>query len=338
MSANKYALLRYRIIDRCLSNASRPYPNKEQLREACEEALYGSSGENISISTIEKDLWAMRNESELGFYAPIAYSKEHRGYFYEEEGYTIQNISLNEEEIESIRFAATTLLQFKGIPIFNQYEHAIEKIIDRLEISPQLNDKTSISFVQFEQSEKQRGTEYLSPLLKAIKENRRVYFSYQKFGEKQENEYEVEPYLLKEYRNRWYLIGKVSGKETFRTFGLDRFESLKITEKNFKSEQDFNSDNFFKHSIGISRLDDAPSKVLIRFDVSEEPYLRTQAIHHSQQIQNHSEYITVELYVLETYELYSLIMSFGAKAVVLEPVGMRNRISDMLQKAIKNYS
>ena len=61
MPANKYALLRYRIIDRCISNSLNPFPTKEDLRSACEEALYGSDGENISISTIEKDIWAMDN-------------------------------------------------------------------------------------------------------------------------------------------------------------------------------------------------------------------------------------------------------------------------------------
>jgi hypothetical protein len=78
MPANKYALLRYRIIDRCLTNPARPFPSKEALRLACEEALYGSDGEHISISTIEKDLWAMRNESELGYHAPIAYHRDER--------------------------------------------------------------------------------------------------------------------------------------------------------------------------------------------------------------------------------------------------------------------
>ena len=62
MPANKYALLRYRIIDRCLTNRMRPHPTKEDLSKACEEGLYGSEGEHISISTIEKDLWAMRGE------------------------------------------------------------------------------------------------------------------------------------------------------------------------------------------------------------------------------------------------------------------------------------
>ena len=110
MPANKYALLRYRIIDRCINNRSHPYPTKEDLRYACEEALYGSDGENISVSTIEKDIWAMRNESELGYYAPIAYHRDQRGYYYEEEGYSINEISLNDEDLEAIKFAANTLV------------------------------------------------------------------------------------------------------------------------------------------------------------------------------------------------------------------------------------
>ena len=79
MPANKYALLRYRIIDRCLTNKAKPFPSKEDLRQECEDVLYGSDGINISTSTIEKDMWAMRNESELGYYAPIEYHKTHKG-------------------------------------------------------------------------------------------------------------------------------------------------------------------------------------------------------------------------------------------------------------------
>ena len=68
MPANKYALLRYRIIDRCINNRGRPFPTREQLRQECEDALYGSGGEAISLSTIDKDINAMRNEGELGYY------------------------------------------------------------------------------------------------------------------------------------------------------------------------------------------------------------------------------------------------------------------------------
>jgi hypothetical protein len=85
MPANKYALLRYRIIDRCLTNKGKTFPSREDLREACADALYGSGADQISLSTIDKDIWAMKNESELGYYAPIEYNRTHKGYFYTEE-------------------------------------------------------------------------------------------------------------------------------------------------------------------------------------------------------------------------------------------------------------
>ena len=75
MPSNKYALFRYRIIDKLISNKYKPYPSKEDLRNACEDELYGIGSERIFDSTIEKDLWAMRNESLLGYNAPIKYSK-----------------------------------------------------------------------------------------------------------------------------------------------------------------------------------------------------------------------------------------------------------------------
>ena len=130
MPANKYALLRYRIIDRCLTNPGKPFPTKEELRQACEDALYGSDGEHISISTVEKDLWAMRNEADLGFYAPIEYHRDERGYHYTEEGYSINDVQLNDDDLDAIRFATNTLIQFRDLPIFQQFDQALGKIAD----------------------------------------------------------------------------------------------------------------------------------------------------------------------------------------------------------------
>ena len=139
MPANKYALLRYRIIDRCLTNPGKPFPTKEELRQACEEALYGSDGVHISISTVEKDLWAMRNEADLGYYAPIEYHRDERGYHYTEEGYSINDVQLNDDDLDAIRFATNTLIQFRDLPIFQQFDQALGKIADRLAVSPNLD-------------------------------------------------------------------------------------------------------------------------------------------------------------------------------------------------------
>ncbi|MFT5280216.1 MAG: putative DNA-binding transcriptional regulator YafY, partial [Bacteroidia bacterium] len=176
MPANKYALLRYRIIDDCLTNKRKRFPTKEDIQYACEQALYGSSGERVSISTIEKDLWAMKNEGDLGFYAPIVYSKLEKGYHYEDEDYTIKEISLSHEEKDAIRFAANTLFQFKDLSIFDQFGSAIQKIFDRLNISPEMQDEAIERYVQFESTPVAKGSELLPIILQSIKDTRSIRF------------------------------------------------------------------------------------------------------------------------------------------------------------------
>ena len=319
MPANKYALLRYRIIDDCLTNKARRFPTKEGMQYACEQALYGSSGERISISTIEKDMWAMKNEGELGYYAPIAYSKLEKGYYYEEADYTIKEISLSVEDKEAIRFAANTLYQFKDLAIFDQFGSAIQKIMDRLSISPEIQDDAIDRFVQFENTPLAKGTDLLPLLLQAIKENREVRFRYVSFLDEHETERQLHPYLLKEYRNRWYVIGKdIEGKKV-KTFGLDRISDLSMRDSYFTVDKDFDPEVLFKYSFGIT-AGGKPEKVVLKFAPQEGRYVKAQPLHPTQKIvKDNAEGLTVELKVIPSYELKAAIRSFGNKVEVLEP-------------------
>ncbi|MCB0483495.1 MAG: hypothetical protein KDC37_02930, partial [Flavobacteriales bacterium] len=141
MPANKYALLRYRIIDKCLRNSQRPYPSKELLRSACDEVLYQSFGERVSPSTIEKDLYAMRFEEHLGYEAPIAFHKLRKGYYYTDPNYSLEKIPLSHEEIDAVKFAAITLGQYKELELFKQFGDAIEKILQRLDIGASVSSE-----------------------------------------------------------------------------------------------------------------------------------------------------------------------------------------------------
>ena len=339
MPANKYALLRYRIIDRCLTNKGKAYPTREDLRQACEDALFGSGGDAISLSTIDKDIWAMKNENELGYYAPIKFSKQFGGYFYEEEGYSISELSLGDEDLEAIRFATATLQQFRSIPIFKQYESAIDKIINRVNISPNPDDSSLAKFIQFEKSTVSLGNEHLAPLLDHIKSRKSVRIQYRKFSDDLLNEYELHPYLLKEYHNRWYLIAFNVERKAMRTYGLERIEKLETGEKKFTIDSNFQPDLFFKYSLGITERSEKPEQIELQFQAAIGKYLVTQPIHSSQQvIKEDKSHITFGLHVLITAELINLILSFGHQVKVLKPKKLSTLVQRDLELTLKHYT
>ncbi len=338
MPANKYALLRYRIIDRCLTNKGKPYPTREDLRQACEDALYGSGSDAISLSTIDKDIYAMKNENELGYLAPIIFSRTYGGYYYENPDYTIAELSLGDEDLQAIRFAAATLEQFKEVPIFKQYENAIEKIINRVNISPNPDDASLDKYIQFEKSTVSKGNEFLGPLLDYIRSKKSIHIIYRKFTDDKTKAYELHPYLLKEYHNRWYLIALETGRGKIRTFGLERIESIETGEKKFAVDKSFDPDTFFKHSIGITEKAEKPEEVVLSFDAVAGQFLKTQPVHPSQQtIKESKNEIQIGLKVLVTQELISFILSYGAKVRVAKPASLKKEIAKQLKEASDAY-
>lgn len=339
MPANKYALLRYRIIDGCISNKYKPYPTKEELRQACEDHLYGSSGEVISESTIEKDLWAMRNETDLGYNAPIAYHSGQRGYYYTDPDYTIKDIALRDEEVNAIRFAAQVLYQFKGIEPFNQFEKAIEKIMNKVSIPHMAGDHSDTSAIQFEAAPGDMGSEHLGTLLDAIQRKVQVRIRYQKFTADKPQDYILNPLLLKEYRNRWYLIAFREERDMIQSFGLERMRSLDLTTDEFIPPADFDPEHYFSKSIGITAFDAKPQQVRFKASSVSARYIETQPIHHSQKVlKSDKDWTTFQIEVLITEELIMYFLSLGAHVFVESPKVLSDEIAQRLEKSRSLYS
>lgn len=332
----KNALIRYRIIDRCIRNKYKQYPTKMELREACEEALYGSNdGANICDSTIEKDMFAMKMEHD----APIKYSKRHAGYYYEDPEFSINDIPLTEEDLSAIKFAANTLMQFRDVDMFKQFGNAIDKIVDRVSISSNPSDKTLEHFVQFETSISSGGNEFLPELLEAIRNNIVVTFDYASFVSGKSKNRSVVPLLLKEYRNRWYVISYDKLKSDIITYGLDRLTNLVITEESALKPVDFNAENYFKYSIGITTNNQsAPEKILFKADNVAAKYIDSQPFHFSQKrLKAGKNRTSFELNVLISEELIRSILSFAGEIEVLSPVSLRDILKDRLKTMVQNY-
>jgi len=323
----KNALIRYRIIDKCIRNKYKPYPSKENLREACEEALFGASdGAHICNSTIEKDMFAMKMEHD----APIKYSKRHGGYYYEDPEFSMNEIPLTSDDMEAIGFAAKTLMQFRDVDMFRQFGAAIDKIVDRVEVS---KTDDAEQYIQFEQVSADGGSEYLSPLLEAIKRRRWVRFDYASFVSGELKPRKVLPLLLKQYRNRWYLISFDESRDSFITYALDRMEELETTAEVGERPRSFNPDNFFKHSIGITSGNEAPMEVKMEVETVAAKYLDSLPIHPSQRvIEVKDESYVFSLRVTYSEELVREILSYAGAITILEPEALKKEVQARARK------
>lgn len=336
MPAIKNAHIRYRIIDRHIRNKYKPFPTKEELRSACEEALFGSdNGQNISDSTIEKDLFAMREEMD----APIKYSKRDKGYYYTEKDFSINDIPLSSEEIESLHFATKTLMQFKDTSMFQQFGLAIDKIFDRIAAFSEVDTKDESEIIQFERGFASFGNEYLPQILEAIKHQLITTFEYESFISGVRKPRRVLPILLKEYRNRWYLIAFDFEKNTTITYALERMDELKITEEKYEDKIDFSAKDFFKYSTGITAGKEEVKQIVFKADKIASKYIQSQPFHSSQKITVEEEGTTTfSLDALVSEELIRDMMSYGGEIVVLEPTSLREELVQRFLKASKKYA
>ncbi len=317
----KNALIRYRIIDKCIRNKYNPFPSKQDLRQACEESLFGSTeGEHICDSTIEKDLFSMRMEHD----APIKYSKADRGYYYDDPDFSINDIPLTENDLEAIAFAAKTLMQFKDVEMFKQFGSAIDKIVDRVAVS---QTEEAEQFIQFESTASDGGSEFLSPILEAIKKKVWIEFEYASFVSGELKPRKVIPLLLKQYANRWYLISFDGTKKDYITYALDRIEGLKVTSEKSKEPIDFNPDNYFKHAIGITSGNSAPENIILKVGPVAAKYLDSLPFHSSQKIKElNNDFVIFTLLVNISEELIRAILSYGGEIKVLEPKSLKLEI------------
>lgn len=333
----KNALIRYRIIDKCLRNKYKPYPTKHELRIACESELFGfTDGANICDSTIEKDMFAMKMEHD----APIKYSRAKGGYYYTDPDFSINDIPLTEEDLSAIKFAANTLMQFKEVDMFKQFGSAIDKIVDRVALSNHENEENQLnSFIQFETAPSSGGSEMLGELFEAIKNNVVIHFNYGTFQTGKVKPRSVLPLFLKEYRNRWYLISFDLEKNKIITYALDRIVGLEISQETHSKPTDFNPKDYFKFSFGISNNGSQPENIVFKAHTIAAKYIISQPLHHTQKvIKEGKNKTTFEIKVIISEELIRNLLSFSSEIEIISPLSLREEIIQRIYKTYDLYN
>lgn len=335
MPANKEAFIRYRIIDEMLRDKKMTYPSMDDFIDLMENKL----GKEFSLSTVQKDIKAMKQDPLLGFLAPIKWSKKEGGYYYNDENYSISNIPLSEKDLDSLEFAATLLQQFKGIKLFTDFESAVDKIFNAISVTSLLSEKEIEEAIQFEKVPVYKGSDLIGVLLKHIKERECINIEYQKFNSDEVKTHTIYPYLLKEYRNRWYLIGMNHKNEYINTFGLDRIDYIEKSNKKFKFHKTFSPKTYFKHAFGITTFMGEAEEVILSFNKFQKNYIITQELHESQKIISDTEdELIISLKVGITVELIMTIMSFGENVKVVSPKSLKETVKTKLENSLKSYS
>lgn len=335
MPSNKEAIIRHRIIDRMLRDPRSPYPTMDDIVDELVEQL----GKEFSTSTVQKDIKAMREDTLLGYFAPIKYSKRENGYYYDDPDYSISGIPLSRDDVEAIEFAALMLQQFSEVGVFRNFGFAAEKIFNALTISTALDVDDAAAKVQVEHPPRHQGSEHLNTLLEAVRERIVVRFHYRKFGSDDATERTIHPYLLKEYRGRWYLIGRSDTDERVKTFGLDRMGEVQLAEDlDFQTDFTFDPDTYFRHAYGIITFHGEPETVRLRFSPIDGQYVKTVPLHDTQRIVREDDSgVYVELTVGVTKELELDLLGFGAGVEVLDPTHLRERMAEHARRMLGMY-
>lgn len=264
-------------------------------------------GFEIGDRTIQRDIEQIRFE----FGIEIKYDRDKNFYYIDYEN------SLN---IESF---------FRFLEIVNTAELLTESLLE---------SKDSLKHISFDTGGGLKGIENLKPLLKAIKDNRKISFTHFNFHTEKSRKYTLKPYLLKEYQNRWYVVGIIGGFNEFRTFGIDRIENLEIKTETFKPDKKLNPIEMFNKTIGLVYSENTPQTIVLSFTPTQGKYVKTLPLHTSQRILIDDEQeCRISLEVVPNYELTQQTLKHGETVKVVEPQWLKDEIKGILKRTLGNY-
>ena len=248
MPINKLALVRYKTIDNCLQNRFRKW-TLEDLMEACADALYEYEGitKGISKRTIQLDLQNMRSE-KLGYNAPIVVTDK-KYYSYDEKNYSITNTPITKQDLGTLNEVLDVLKQFNGFGYFAE----LSSMVTRLEDKIYKQEHKGKSYIDFEKNALLKGLIHIDPLHKAIINKNTLEITYQSFKARLPQELVFYPYLLKEYRNRWFLLGANKKGNAVMNLALDRIVAIKELNKEKYQKANFDVSTYFNDTIGVSK-------------------------------------------------------------------------------------
>ena len=195
------------------------------------------------------------------------------------------------------------------------------------------------------------GQTWLTCIAEAMRHNRVLNITHQGFGKPYPSTFEIEPYLLKVVKRRWYVVARspyysgrnrakgVKPNDVYRVYALDRIYDIEDTGKTFKMKRSFDADDYFEGCCGVITSDEKPQRVVVKAYGGFADYLRTLPLHESQrEIEGDDEATLFEYHLKPTFDFYQLVLAQGDQVEVLEPESVRNEMRNFAKNMLDYYT
>ncbi len=247
-------------------------------------------------------------------------------------------IPLNLTEIMALYFSRGLMTVLKDTVFFESLESFFRKIKTTLPAEAiQYLERLEESFEVGSKPYKQYGQlrDLIDRVSEAIVQRKIIEIDYFTMSRKEKTRRKVAPYKIWFFDGAFYLVGNCGLREDIRIFALDRIKSLSSTDESYEMPQDFKVEDFMQTSFGVFHGE--PQNVRIRFEAEAAGYISEKVWHKTQKIKPQKDgSLIFEARVAGTDEIKFWLMTWGSKAEVLSPKGLREEMrmeaEDMLQK------
>lgn len=332
MATNKHAIIRYQALDKCFSNFGRHF-YIDDLISACENAIYEYSGvkDGVKRRQIYADIAFM--ESTEGFSIPLErYKDGHQTYYrYSDKNFSINRQPLSPSEAGQLKDTILMLNRFKGLPQFDWMDEILARLEDTFKLK-----SSSISVVGFEQNPYLKGLEHFTDLFNSIINKQVLEIKFKPFT-KETRSYIVHPYYLKQYNNRWFLLGYYELLDRIVNMPLDRIESFSIKHHEYIENKNFDFEEYFDDVVGVTIPNGGKvEKILLKVDRARYCYIETKPFHPTQKVKERNDKeVVIELSLIPNYEFETLLLGFADSIEIMAPESLKNRIKDRAKSILE---
>jgi predicted DNA-binding transcriptional regulator YafY len=294
-----YTIKRYSLIVSKIQEGK--YPSLSQLLQ-----LLRNNDVKVSERTLQRDIEHLRVHYSL----ELEYSIEHKGYYLKDASHVLAQVFLR----------LLNFIQPGNI------------VLDAL------RDGGKLQHVHLGNEIEMAGIHQIKDILTAIHQKRVIQFQHRNYHTEEVKFVSLEPLLIKEYHERWYVYGFAKEVKAYRTYGIDRISELSVERTTFVADRGHDASARFNEQIGVTMAEGGIETVIIHFSPLQARYVQSLPWHHSQKVLSEDETgITFQWQLKINYELLLNILQCADQVEVLQPLSLRKEVMDTLESALQKY-